>query len=65
MDPNVCLAELRDLGKFTIKAKETGVDDFVRVLELFEALDGWLSSGGFLPKDWREAKDAVSNLRQL
>lgn len=44
MDPNATLAQIREC-----------IDeaDGPRAIELFEALDGWLSSGGFLPTDWQ------------
>ncbi len=44
MDPDVTLAEIRHLlfnefDLYTLQLK-------------FEALDDWLSAGGFLPEDW-------------
>lgn len=47
MDPNAALAELRDA---------LGMGDLDRAREAFAALDGWLSSGGFLPDDWKLAR---------
>jgi hypothetical protein len=41
MDPNAALALIRDTGSSPEER-----------LEAFEALDGWLSRGGFLPADW-------------
>lgn len=46
MDPNVTLNEMREL------CKSLGDDNYSILVEKFEALDGWLCSGGFLPKDW-------------
>lgn len=43
MDPNATLTELRDMIQ--------GTED-PDLIEKFEALDGWLSKGGFLPRDW-------------
>lgn len=59
MDPDIILAELRELaedyrhGAVTEAAIET-------VIERFEALDGWLSKGGFLPFNWREARSTLT-----
>ena len=44
MDPNVTLFLLREKMGGNFIESETR--------ELFEALDGWLSKGGFLPRDW-------------
>ena len=53
MDPNECLKRLReaaakiiDAGGF-VDGEET--EDFATC---FEALDGWLTKGGFLPSAW-------------
>ena len=34
--------------------------DHDRLCELVESVDGWLSSGGFYPKDWKEGRGAQS-----
>jgi hypothetical protein len=47
MDPDLALAEIRDA---------LGVGDVDRARESFQALDGWLSGGGFLPADWQGAR---------
>jgi hypothetical protein len=49
MDPNQTLAELRS----TIADWQHHPDP-ERVAELFEALDLWLASDGFLPTDWKK-----------
>ncbi len=59
MDPNANLEELRRLVA-RIQAAQDRDDggaaldnhDAWRMAELVEALDGWLSKGGFLPKAW-------------
>ena len=66
MDPNAALRELRELMQgmatrgdrvlVTIKR----VEELDRMVELFTALDGWLSGGGFPPEEWREGPDAES-----
>jgi hypothetical protein len=45
------IAQIRnaDEGRVAIEGGEILAD-------AFEALDGWLSKGGFLPKDWTGAK---------
>jgi len=44
MDPNATLDELRECVR---------TEDYEgRMIELFEALDNWLTKGGGLPKDW-------------
>jgi hypothetical protein len=49
MDPTACLEELRS-------AVQAG--DLKTAAELFEALDGWLSRGGFLPAQWDRGRSA-------
>lgn len=54
MDPNEALKLLRlklqDLR--TLNDDPEAVD--IEVADLFDGLDRWLSSGGFLPADWRQ-----------
>jgi len=58
MDPNANIKELLSLAASIRKDYEdedgNGVDqdDANRLAELIEALDGWLSKGGFLPGRW-------------
>ncbi len=54
MDPNACLKELRELVEKSTYGKITDVADYERLTDLVEALDGWLSEGGFLPEDWQK-----------
>ena len=61
MDPDAALDEL--LGLVDLMAGEADVDigqrisrhEIHRVTELVEALDSWLTAGGFLPRRWRSA----------
>jgi hypothetical protein len=60
MDPNACLAKLRELSKAQVKDDEDSEGYLVRsgmrseeMADLLEALDQWLSKGGFLPEDWQ------------
>lgn len=48
MDPDTCLAEIRELV-----AQSLTEDDDTRLAEHVQALDEWLSRGGFLPAPWR------------
>lgn len=45
MDPNAALQKVRELIN-------DGDSADVLLVEAFEALDDWLSKGGFLPDDW-------------
>ncbi len=64
MDPDACLAELRQLctEQWTADDElgETGLAtaDYraERMAELIEALDEWIGRGGFLPEAWRKAQ---------
>jgi hypothetical protein len=61
MDPDANLREQREiarrlLDKFMASDEDaTAFDegDVVRLAELVEALDRWISGGGFLPAAWR------------
>lgn len=63
MDPNAALAEIRQIlarrSRLENMSPEQWLDDMddllddqLRLLELVEGLDGWLSKGGFLPDAW-------------
>ena len=56
MDPNATLAELRlaATGYWTVPPDDVEAAA-LHVVELFEALDEWLSKGGFLPTVWESA----------
>lgn len=53
MDPNETLNDLRIMTRSVLNngAESTSVVD--DMAELFEALDDWLSKGGFLPDVWQ------------
>ncbi len=55
MDPNKCLEELRDDCSYLEYAAWVD-EDILKVVEKVRALDEWLSSGGFLPKDWSKGR---------
>ncbi len=56
MDPNAALETARTLAaeigddKLIPQAREEAA---ATLAETFQALDGWLSSGGFKPHDWQ------------
>jgi hypothetical protein len=56
MDPNATLNELRAAvvnGRRVEVARNYPLDDaWTQLLDASEALDEWLSKGGFLPADW-------------
>jgi hypothetical protein len=45
MDPNECIRLLR------IAQRELDIET---ELEMYRNLDGWISNGGFLPKEWNK-----------
>jgi hypothetical protein len=55
MDPDANLAEMRDLSTRILGDTTDTInsDEAIRLAELVQALDGWLSGGGFPPKAWR------------
>ena len=52
MDPNATLATLRTLTTDALHGNE--VDAF-ELAEAFDALDGWIGKGGFLPDAWQRS----------
>jgi len=51
MDPNRALENAREAVRLH-GLKPDDLDAFDDLVDAFEALDQWLSKGGFLPKDW-------------
>lgn len=61
MDPNTALANARTAARLILAdadadASHSALAD--ELAEAFEALDGWLSRGGFLPDSWTGAASA-------
>lgn len=52
MDPEETLRRLRVLAENAIN-DAVADEDAVEMAELFQAMDGWLSKGGFLPAAWK------------
>lgn len=58
MDPDVTLDWLRNELKPELLDMEGDAKiEWDAVIQLFQALDEWLSKGGFLPKAWRQVRD--------
>lgn len=58
MDPNTTLATLRELCANQLSGKD-GADPSTiggEIAEAFEALDEWITKGGFLPSDWQSSR---------
>ncbi|AOT24733.1 hypothetical protein PBI_STASIA_77 [Mycobacterium phage Stasia] len=56
MAPDATLEELRLLmSDYRRHGLAMGTEAIDRMVELMEALDEWMSKGGFLPADWRSA----------
>ena len=54
MDPDAVLDELLNLTGPLLDPSETGPESMTvsRIAELIDALDGWLLTGGYLPRRW-------------
>lgn len=53
MDVNETLRQIRELREELFAEGEPYAVDYVRdLLEHVDALDSWLTSGGFLPTEW-------------
>ena len=50
MDPNVTLEGLREAVYNWRTSESCDIED---TITLIESIDGWITNGGFLPKDWR------------
>lgn len=57
MDANATLAALRGLATSYLNGGKWYAEDTDEFVELFDALDRWIISGGFLPAAWSNAGD--------
>jgi hypothetical protein len=55
MDPNANLEEMRRIAG-RAERNEPEPNDHARICELVDALDDWLSRGGFLPAAWARGR---------
>jgi hypothetical protein len=53
MDVNATLAAIREITARNRDKDFMSDDDALSLVELFDALDGWLSKGGFQPDEWQ------------
>jgi len=65
MDPDAALARLRAAVIAWVKAQESnsheaGCEAASDAIHAIVALDGWLSTGGFLPTAWRAKRNGIS-----
>ena len=56
MDPDEALWRAREYAIRVLNADSLESDEAVALAEALQALDGWLSRGGFLPEDWQQKK---------
>lgn len=60
MDPNANLSEIRTIIADSLKRIDAGKSpdaiDSERLVELIDALDSWMSKGGFLPECWQVSR---------
>jgi len=59
MDPNAALLLIRQLAARCETADEQS-EDFTRLVDLIQGLDGWITNGGFLPTAWAESRPALT-----
>lgn len=61
MDPNANLAEQRRIfATLTDGTANDRIARLERLAELAQALDEWLSGGGFLPREWQRPEPVIS-----
>jgi hypothetical protein len=58
MDPNATLERMRSI------ADNSRGHDLDEMIELFQALDDWLSRGGFLPREWNTPGAMTTYMRR-
>lgn len=54
MDPNKALKELRELYNKVMATEGSDAEVTYELVSSIEALDNWLTRGGFLPADWQK-----------
>lgn len=66
MDPNATLARIRERAQEILSIRAAGDEALAAADELAEhvqAMDEWLSKGGFLPQAWAENCDFDRQMR--
>jgi len=58
MDPNIVLEEIRKVLETHLMPSNgyLSVEEIDKFINSIRDLDGWLSAGGALPKDWERTK---------
>lgn len=59
MDPDANLREQRDLLRSYRRKNRLTALEAGRLVELVDALDGWISNGGFLPEAWQRVPERL------
>lgn len=62
MDPNATLTAIRDIVAKTYTEHGAGTGDLAQLVDLVEALDGWLAKGGFTPAAWASIRAPLGDL---
>ena len=62
MDPNEAYRRISEAVDGILSEREV---DITEMAEAFEALDHWLTMGGFLPQPWQEANRAHKALLEI
>ena len=62
MDPNATLTAIREIVKKTYTDRGAGTGDLAQLVDLVEALDGWLTKGGFAPTAWDTGRSPSGEL---
>jgi hypothetical protein len=61
VDPDQALKNAREAAQRyrasnEVEGERNGSEAAFDLVDAFEALDGWLSKGGFLPEDWAKGR---------
>ena len=62
MNPNEALKDAREALKNVLGARgreHTNMEALDKLADAFEALDGWMSRGGFLPTEWAKGEEVM------
>ena len=62
MDPNATLTAIRTIVTQTYTDEGAGTGDLAQLVDLVEALDAWLSKGGFAPAAWDSIRAPLGEL---
>jgi hypothetical protein len=62
MDINAALDRMRELVAKVSANADGADDDALSLAVVFDAIDGWLNKGGFLPGDWMANRNDIANL---